>query len=131
MIEALLEFIFEFLGEVLIQTIAEIGLELGFESFKFKKPINPIFTIFGFLILGGIVGFVSVLLFSELIIIKNKLTGLSIIISPICAGLVLHYFGKWKQEQGKTPTCLASFWGGATFAFAMAFTRWFLFHRSL
>lgn len=130
MIEAVIELIFEFLGEVLIQTLAEIGLEFGFQSVKIKKPISPIFASFGLLILGGAIGFLSTLLLPEFIIVK-KLTGLSLIISPICVGLILHYFGKWKQKQGKNPTYLASFWGGATFAFTMAFTRWFLFHLSL
>lgn len=130
MIEALIGLIFEFLGEVIFQALAEIGLELGFQSIKFEKPVSPLLSFFGFLILGGVIGFVITLIFPEFIIIK-KLTGLSLIIAPLCVGLILHYFGKWKQKQGKSPTYLASFWGGGTFAFAMAFIRWFLFHISL
>ena len=131
MFEVLFDFILECLGEILLQIFAEIGLEFGFESVKFKKPMNPVFSIFGLLILGGLIGVISLLIFPDFILVKNKMTGIRLIISPICTGLVLHYFGKWKQKQGKTPTYLATFWGGAIFAFAIAFTRWFIFHRSL
>jgi hypothetical protein len=39
-------------------------------------------------------------------------------------------FGQWRRRRGGDPTLLATFWGGALFAFAMAAARWLLIGRA-
>ena len=37
--------------------------------------------------------------------------------------------GKWRRRLGGRPTYLATFWGGALFAFAAALVRWLTIGR--
>jgi len=36
---------------------------------------------------------------------------------------MMHLYGRWKRTGGKDPSLLATFWGGALFAFAFAAAR--------
>ena len=52
--------------------------------------------------------------------------GLSLLISPPVNGLLSDAFGAWRERHGRSRSYLATFWGGALFAFGMAGAR-FLF----
>jgi len=36
----------------------------------------------------------------------------------------MHWFGIWRRAEGRPPSTLATYQGGALFAFAMALVRW-------
>jgi hypothetical protein len=41
----------------------------------------------------------------------------------VLTGLVMRRYGQWKADHNRKPTFLASFYGGALFAFPMAVLR--------
>jgi len=57
------------------------------------------------------------------------LAGVSLILAPLGTGAAMHAFGVWRRRRGAPASRLATFWGGALFAFAMAFTRWLFLGR--
>lgn len=130
MIELIFGFIFEFFGELLIQFILEIGLEFEFNSiskvFQRKDEANPIYVISGLLILGSLLGLISAWVFPNRIFTRVNMPGIIIIVSSICAGLVMQLFGSRRIGHGKNASYLASFWGGATFAFVFLLVRWLI-----
>jgi hypothetical protein len=52
--------------------------------------------------------------------------GGSLFLSPLVAGLGMKFFGDWRTGKGHQRTVLGTFWGGAAFAFGMAFVRWLM-----
>lgn len=50
-------------------------------------------------------------------------SGISLVLSPVGSGLVMHFWGSHREGQGHAPSFLASFWGGASFAFGCALGR--------
>jgi hypothetical protein len=55
--------------------------------------------------------------------------GVSLVLSPLSAGLVMKAFGDWRRRRGGDPSFLATFWGGALFAFSFALVRWLMVGR--
>jgi hypothetical protein len=45
------------------------------------------------------------------------------VIAPLVVGAALHGFGIWRKRHGHSTTHLATFYGGAAFAFGYAITR--------
>ncbi len=52
--------------------------------------------------------------------------GISLFIAPILTGFTMHRIGQQLRNLGREPSKLATFYGGAIFAFAMALTRFVL-----
>jgi len=48
---------------------------------------------------------------------------MSLVLAPLAGGAMMHLYGQWKRTGGKDPSLLATFWGGALFAFAFAAAR--------
>jgi hypothetical protein len=130
-----MEFIFEALAELIYQLVAEIVFEFGGESvkhlFRGRRSANPVFAAFGLILLGALAGFVSSWIFPRPLSRASRFPGISLILAPICTGVIMNAYGSWRRERGGDPTLLATFWGGATFAFVMAFTRWYIMRRGL
>ncbi|HHC25222.1 MAG TPA: hypothetical protein ENK58_07415 [Desulfobacterales bacterium] len=133
MIEFILEIILEILCDLFAETIAEIALEFGLESLSHSlrrgRSANPVLAGTGFMLFGAAIGFLMSLFFPERIIPATSLKGISLIVSPLGAGTVMHAFGKWRRSRGCETSFLATFWGGALFAFSMAVTRWIMVGR--
>jgi len=124
----LLEIILGYVGEVAIQLIIEILIELGFESIAHSlKPVrksNKFFSLTGCVLLGGIVGFISVMIFSHRLIPLLAIPGFSMIGPPLLSGLVMNQVGKERLAKGKEISALATFAGGTLFAFGFAVIRY-------
>ncbi len=54
---------------------------------------------------------------------NSRFPGISLLLSPIAAGWIMKALGDWRRSRGHEPTVLATFWGGALFAFSMALVR--------
>ena len=79
------------------------------------------------MIFGAAIGAAGAWLWPYSVFEPSPRPGVSLVIAPITAGLVMHAYGVWSEERGRHPSYLATFWGGALFAFAMAGTRrWIL-----
>ena len=52
-----------------------------------------------------------------------RTTGISLLVSPIVSGVAMHFWGSFRAEHERPVTSLATFWGGASFAFGCALGR--------
>ena len=129
MIEGLLELILE----ITIEMVAELALELGFESvahsLRGSRSANPTLAAVGLVIIGALFGFASSWLVPYRFSPTLVFSGISLLLAPLATGTLMHAFGSWRRARGGDPTYLASFWGGAVFAFAMSAVRWALVGR--
>ena len=133
MIECLIELIIEVAGDILFQVSAEVLAELGFECLENvvrpRREANPIYACLGLLFLGGLLGVAGGLVFPHRLLHVSRLPGLSLVLTPVGSGIVMHLFGTWRRSRGRNPTFLASFWGGVAFAFGLALARFLMLGR--
>jgi len=119
-------------GEVFLQLFAEILIEFGFgsivESARARSRAHPVATVAGALLLGGILGVVTSLIWPTRIFQPGPLPGASLLASPLITGLVMRSYGRWAERRRRRRSFLASFWGGALFAFSMALVRFIWVH---
>jgi hypothetical protein len=126
----MIEFLFEFILEFLFETILQIAVELGWGSIKHAmrktRKANPILAAIGIAIIGAGLGLIGSGIFPNRLIKPSPWPGLSLVLAPIGAGTVMQLFGSWRRQRGGDPSSLATFWGGALFAFSMALVRWLI-----
>lgn len=128
MLAFLLELLLQLLVEALCQFVAELLLEFGFEaiahSVRRGRSAYPVFGAVGLFIIGGLVGFVTCwVLPNPLLRPVPYVPRLSLVLAPLATGAAMHAFGTWRRRRGGDPSVLATFWGGALFAFAMGVSR--------
>jgi hypothetical protein len=119
-----LEIIFELLAELLVQVIGETLIEVGYQRVRAgPRPSHPVAATAGLVALGAVVGAVSAWLFPHRLTSWALAPLWSVLIAPLVVGAALHFFGVWRRRRGHATTHLATFYGGAAFAFAYAVTR--------
>jgi hypothetical protein len=128
MLAAILEVLLELLAETLLQLFAEALFELGFESLAHSvrrgRSSNPILAGIGLCIVGAAAGLVSCWGFPKPLVQPARLLPeLTLVLAPPATGGAMHIYGSWRRRRGGDPTLLATFWGGAIFAFAMGLAR--------
>jgi hypothetical protein len=128
MLGLLVELLLQLLVEAFLQLLAEVPFELGFEalahSVRRGRFANPVLAGIGLVIIGAIAGSATCWLFPDPLLRPSpRLPGLSLVLAPLATGAAMHALGSWRRRQGGDPTLLATFWGGALFAFAMGAAR--------
>jgi hypothetical protein len=125
-----LEILFELLFELVVQVVGELLLTLGWESvghaFRGSRTANPILAAVGWAMIGALCGAVSVLAAPHRLLPASRVSGVSMLLSPPISGVLMKAIGDQRRAVGKDTTLLATFWGGAMFAFAVATTRFLL-----
>jgi hypothetical protein len=124
MLDALLELIFEFVFEFITQLVVEIGFEWVAEFFRRRPTLSTVLAFIAIPLFGGFIGLILSNLFPQRMISEPTIPGISLLLSPLATGMVMKLFGDWRRSRGHQPTVLATFWGGALFAFSMALVRW-------
>ena len=113
--------------EILFQIFVELMIEFGFgsiaESARQRSRSHPVVTAAGALLLGGLVGALTSLFVPTRIFPSTPLRGASLLLSPLATGAAMSAYGRWKERRARAHSFLASFWGGALFAFGMALVR--------
>ena len=126
--EVILEFFFSIFGEMLLQLLAEVLLDLGMDSLaetvRSRKKRNPVYAFFGYALLGGLIGGLSLLIFPELLLDNKSHAIGNMIITPLVAGLMMMSIGLIKRRRHKIIIRLDSFLFGYIFALMMAVTRY-------
>ena len=125
LIEVLLWFL-----EVFIEIVFAFGLERPTNAYGRPLLRYPLWMYLGLAILGAGTGSLIAQLAPRRILPSPVIRGVSLFVSPLLAGIVMKCFGHWRTDKGHHPTVLATFWGGAVFAFGMAFVRWLMVGRS-
>ncbi|HEX2712651.1 MAG TPA: hypothetical protein VHM88_10550 [Candidatus Acidoferrales bacterium] len=121
-LEAAVEFAAEFLGAAIWRAVAA-----EFERSGFK---NPGLAWIGYVLLGGVAGALSLLFFPHSLVHPSRVPGLSVIISPILAGLGMWWVGSTVRKWNKKPMQIESFSYGFAFALGMALVRFFFTKRT-
>jgi len=123
-IEIILEILLPAIWEILLQIVMELLFELGFESIREsmrrRRRAHPVVALVGAALFGGVAGLVTSLLWPTRIIQTAAVPGASLLLSPLLTGLVMDQYGRWLKGNG---SYLATFSGGALFAFGMALVR--------
>lgn len=121
----LLESIAGAAGQVLFLLICALGLG------EFSVLVNAdrtddnrrLLAIWGWFIIGGIIGFGTFLLLPRGLFPSNSIPGLSVVLVPVLTGLATMQWGRIRRQQNKIRLTLASFWGGWSFAFGSTLVR--------
>ena len=127
---ALLDLLFEGLG-VIFEGVLELAGDLVFDLIvrcfgQTVTPIdrrNPILAGIGYALLGLIAGGVSLLIFPQAFARSEQFHGISVLFSPVLAGLGMAGFGWLLKRSGKRVLRLDSFIYGFIFALPMAIVR--------
>ena len=133
MLELIIELLVEAVFDVFLQVLCELALELGWESMTHalgkEKKANPLLAGLGIVVMGAGLGLIGGWVFPHRVIKPSSLPGLSLVLTPLGTGTIMQVFGSWRRRRGGEPSCLATFWGGALFAFSMALVRWLMVGR--
>jgi len=128
--ELFLQILFEFFIEFVLQVVLEVLLEVGLHKLSVtsweRKTIKATFAVLTYFALGFLVGWFSILVFPRSFIRASRLHGISLLITPLLAGLTMACVGWIRRRRGKLVIQLDSFAYGFLFAFGMALVR-FLF----
>jgi hypothetical protein len=73
--------------------------------------------------LGGLAGVLTSLIWPTRIFRPGPLPGVRLLVSPFITGVVMDRYGQWREDKGGQRSYVATFWGGALFAFTMALVR--------
>jgi hypothetical protein len=128
--EPLFQIIFELFLEFIVQIIGEVFLEVAFHNLSgapwARKALSATLAVIMYFGLGVITGWFSILIFPHSFIRSSRLHGISLIVTPLLAGLTMSGIGWFRERRGKPVLRLDTFAYGFIFAFGMALVR-FLF----
>jgi hypothetical protein len=124
----MLETVFELILEALIQIGGEFFFEQGFrsisETISTRQESSTIQAGICNALIGLIAGGLSLLIFPNSFVRSERLHGISLLVSPVLAGLGMAGFGWLLEHTGKRRLRLDSFVYGFIFAFPMAIVRY-------
>lgn len=123
MLEAFFGFLLEMVVEIVLQALIELGFVSMAQPFKPAREVNPILAGIGLLFLGGFAALLFSLVLHDRLLPELAFPGLSLLLAPILVGTVMEWFGRWRRSTLAPTTALATFGGGALFAFAFALVR--------
>jgi hypothetical protein len=115
--EAAFEFAAEFIGDIILRCFAAV-----FDTSEFK---NPWLACVGYAFFGGVAGGMSLLIFPHPLVHPSRVPGLSVVISPVLAGLGMSILGSTLRKRNKKTMQIESFGYGFAFALGMALVRFF------
>lgn len=122
LIELLLELFGEVLLQVGLQAMAEAGLYTLRKPGEHAEPSRWMLVV-GHGLLGILVGGISVLAFPHSMM--HSLAGriVSLVLTPVAAGLAMALIGAWRQRRGQQTLAMDRFAYGYFFALVVALVR--------
>jgi hypothetical protein len=120
--ELLLELCLELFGEAILQILMEAGLATVQEAAG-RENRNPVLATIGYGLLGAILGGLSLWPLPTRLLAAAPVSGISLVVSPVVMGIVMQLWGGLRRAQGHRTTNLATWYGGAAFAFGLALVR--------
>ncbi len=119
--------------EPLLEMLFECALQVGFEivASVFMRPPrdgeprarSPWLIAFGFLLLGGMAGGLSLLVFAEPFLTSPLAIYAHVVLTPIGVGLLMVAIGSWRSRRELPTARLHRFAFAYLFALAMALVR--------
>lgn len=120
LLELLLEAFSELVGAALLD-VASRALAKVFDPEVSSRVVASV----GYGLLGVLTGAYSVILFPHPLVHPSRIHGISVLVSPVIAGLVMSVIGSMLRKRDKRVVQIESFGCGFAFAFGMAAVRFF------
>ena len=119
-----LEVVLSFLWETFLQVVAELLFAVGLPGVGDGRDhrLNKVLAAVGVALIGGLAGLVTSIVWPTRFF-EPVLPGASLLLSPLLSGFVMEGVGRWRERRQQTRSYIATYWGGALFAFAMASVR--------
>ena len=124
----LAEFVLELIAEAILGKTWHVAKILPTHAIRPRADANPVAAKAVYVLVGAILGAVSLLVFPERILPTWGPSGMSLLVAPLAGGLLMHRWGRYRERLGATTTHLATFTGGAVFALAAAGVRLIMGH---
>lgn len=121
-VELFLEFLIPLAGELLIDLLFHFGWRRQPWARNAEYTILTAVMYFG---IGLFVGWLTILIFPRAFIRSENLHGVSLILTPVLAGLMMAAIGAIREQRRKVVIRLESFSYGFVLAFGMALVRFF------
>lgn len=124
--ELLFELLFEIVGEFLLQFVFEALSEVGLHAWRRRseRPApRPGVALAGYVLLGAACGALSLWVFPGFFVKSHAGRVVSLVATPILAGLAMAMLGAWRRRRGEPLLRLDRFACGYAFALAMAAVR--------
>lgn len=122
--------IFDFLLELLADLVTQIFVEVVFgliaEGVRKLDPERKTLVFLFWLFVGAAAGALSAVAVPHRLLVWKMAPALSIFAGPLLVGACLRWFGSWRSRHGHRPSSLASFLGGASFAFGYSVARYLI-----
>ena len=83
----------------------------------------------GPLVMGTMAGAIGLVVMRRQVFTNRVVPGVSLILAPVCTGVLLDLLGRWWVHRGNIRMALFTFWGAFCFALGMAFVRFAYFQR--
>jgi hypothetical protein len=119
--------VFQFLFELLLQIVFEILAELGLEAVRVAirptKQSRPSWVLVGYVLLGGSLGAVSLLVFPHKFAIPIWLQLLNVGLTPMIVGVSMVGIGRWRRRRNQPALLLHKFSIGFLVALVFALVR--------
>ncbi len=121
-----MEILLELLLELIFQVCGELLVELGLHSLAqpFRKQPSIWVAVLGYLLLGGIVGALSVWLMPQHLTRDGWPRLANLVVTPVLAGFAMALLGLWRARRGDTVLRIDRFACGYLFALAVAVVRY-------
>ncbi|MET0553545.1 MAG: hypothetical protein ABW221_10945 [Vicinamibacteria bacterium] len=113
------------LAELVIELIfgaADVGF-LDVADAIVDPPPRRFWVCVGYAAAGFALGAGSVWLLPRRLLPLPATQGISLLLSPVVSGIAMHFWGSYRRAHGRPTTSMATFWGGAAFAFGCALGR--------
>jgi hypothetical protein len=111
---------------LLVEVFGELFLESIGHLFKSRRRRNPALAFVAIVGLGCFFGWLFSVICPERLLPFMSIPGISLVIAPLLAGAVMYAFGRWRRTKDHNTTLLATFWGGAVFAFCASGVRFLI-----
>lgn len=117
----------EVFGEFLLQMLFELAAEAVGALIHRWRQSSPAVSAVGLVFVGAAAGLLSAWLFPHrLIETRVAFPGVSLLLAPLATGSAMYLLGERLRRAGRYTSSLATFRGGALFAFSMALIRWWV-----
>lgn len=123
--EFILEIIVQFLFELLLQIVGQFLFELGFHALAepFRKSPNPWVAAVGYVLLGAILGAVTLWIFPSYMVRLPALRWVNLALTPVIVGACMSLLGTWRENRGQFVLRIDRFSYGYLFALSVGLVR--------